>query len=62
MGDQISTHGIRLEFGRHKGKLLTRVPVSYLRWMINANTQQAGVAREEFPTLASIMRRHKRRK
>ena len=29
------THGIILSFGKYKGELLTRVPVSYLKWMMN---------------------------
>lgn len=29
------THGVMLSFGKHKGELLTRVPVSYLKWMMN---------------------------
>ncbi|MFA5183584.1 MAG: hypothetical protein WC405_19935 [Syntrophales bacterium] len=31
----MNTHGVILTFGRHKGELLTRVPVSYLKWMLN---------------------------
>lgn len=31
----LNTHGIVLDFGKHKGELLTRVPVSYIRWMAN---------------------------
>lgn len=31
----MSTHGVTLPFGKHKGELLTRVPVSYLKWMLN---------------------------
>lgn len=31
----ITTHGIKITFGKHKGLLVTRVPVSYLRWMAN---------------------------
>lgn len=30
-----NTHGVKLTFGKHKGELLTRVPVSYIRWMAN---------------------------
>src|SRR5690349_17976474 len=30
-----STEGITLTFGKHRGQLLTRVPVSYLRWIVN---------------------------
>lgn len=31
-----NTHGERIDFGKHKGELYTRVPVSYLRWMVNS--------------------------
>jgi hypothetical protein len=28
-------HNLRCEFGRHKGELYTRLPVSYLQWILN---------------------------
>lgn len=31
----INTHNLRIEFGKHKGELWTRVPVSYLKWLVN---------------------------
>jgi hypothetical protein len=31
----VNTHGLRIEFGKHKGELWTRLPVSYLKWIIN---------------------------
>lgn len=31
----MDTHGVKLDFGRHKDKLVTRVPFSYLSWMVN---------------------------
>ena len=31
----INTHNIKLDFGRHNGVLLTRIPLSYVKWMIN---------------------------
>jgi len=34
-GNEINTHHLILTFGKHKGKLITRVPVSYLQWMVN---------------------------
>lgn len=43
----LNTHGVTLGFGRHQGELLTRVPVSYLRWMVNQHTQQSDLARAE---------------
>jgi len=33
----LDTHGIIIPFGKHKGELLTRIPISYIRWMINQN-------------------------
>lgn len=32
---EIDTHGKRVGFGKHRGELWTRVPVSYLRWVVN---------------------------
>lgn len=32
----INTHNLRIEFGKHKGELWTRVPVSYLKWLVNS--------------------------
>ena len=31
----LNTHGVIMPAGKHKGELLTRVPVSYLRWTAN---------------------------
>lgn len=36
----IDTHHIRIAFGRHAGELWTRVPVGYLRWMVNHPSPQ----------------------
>jgi hypothetical protein len=41
MSQAPSTHGIVIPFGKHKGELLTRVPVSYLRWMSNEPNMDA---------------------
>lgn len=43
----INTHHMTVEFGKHKGELYTRVPVSYLRWMVNAGHRQADIAQAE---------------
>lgn len=51
----MNTHGVTLTFGKHKGELLTRVPVSYLRWMINTNTQMCDLARAEFERRGDTM-------
>lgn len=31
----MNTHGLTIEFGKHRGELWTRVPVNYLKWIIN---------------------------
>ena len=33
--DSLNTHGILLDFGKHKGEPWTRVPVGYLKWILN---------------------------
>jgi hypothetical protein len=35
MSAEINTHNLVCDFGRHKGELWTRIPVSYLRWLVN---------------------------
>lgn len=30
-----NTHHLTIEHGKHKGELYTRIPASYLRWMVN---------------------------
>ncbi len=32
---EINTHGLIVDFGKHAGQPWTRVPVSYLRWLVN---------------------------
>ena len=51
----INTHGQRIEFGKHKGELFTRLPVSYLKWMINENAQQSDIAKAEFERRGDTM-------
>lgn len=43
----MNTHGVRVNFGKHKGELLTRLPVSYIRWMINSQTPMTDYAKAE---------------
>ena len=31
----MNTHHVTLDFGKHKGELWTRVPVGYLKWILN---------------------------
>ena len=43
----INTHGYMMTNGRHAGEPITRVPVGYLKWMVNANHKEATYARAE---------------
>ena len=44
---EINTHNLECDFGKHKGILYTRIPVHYLLWMVNENTQCAEIAEAE---------------
>ncbi|MBL8013862.1 MAG: hypothetical protein JNN05_08450 [Candidatus Omnitrophica bacterium] len=44
----INTHNLIIEFGKHKGERWTRVPVSYLKWLINQpNDEKFGTKNKE---------------
>lgn len=43
----MNTHGVKIDFGKYKDELLTRVPRSYLNFMVNNDTRQANLARAE---------------
>lgn len=43
----IDTHNLIVDFGKHRGKRWTRVPVSYLKWLINEGTQYSKIAQAE---------------
>lgn len=45
---EINTHGLKVGFGKaHPGKLYTRVPISYLLWMVNKKTPEHEIAAAE---------------
>lgn len=43
----INTHNLIVDFGKHKGERWTRLPLSYLKWLINENTQWKNIALSE---------------
>ena len=43
----MNTHGLRIEVGKHAGELYTRLPVNYLRWMVNVRHAGAPIAQAE---------------
>ena len=44
-----------VQFGKHKGERWTRLPISYLKWLINAETNYADKAREELKRRGTIL-------
>lgn len=52
---EINTHGLHIEFGKHQGELFTRVPVGYLRWMVNERTKQWEIAKAELDRRGDTM-------
>lgn len=56
MRDQdINTHNLVCDFGRHAGELYTRIPVSYLTWMVNQNTSRSHIAAAELKRRGTVM-------
>ncbi|MGN2391244.1 putative quorum-sensing-regulated virulence factor [Pelomicrobium sp. G1] len=45
--NDINTHNLICDFGRHAGVPYTRLPVSYLRWMVNSGHPKATIAEAE---------------
>ena len=35
MKDKVNTHNQTIEFGKHKGERWTRLPIGYLKWIMN---------------------------
>jgi len=42
-------------FGKHKGERWTRVPISYLRWLINVGSQYAELAKAELERRGTVL-------
>lgn len=49
---RVNTHGERVWFGKHKGELWTRVPVSYLRWIVNVKLDATNKNRQRVCDIA----------
>lgn len=43
----VNTHNLIVDFGKHKGERWTRIPISYLKWLVNSGTQYANIAQSE---------------
>ena len=51
----INTHNRIVDFGKHEGKRWTRIPVSYLKWLINEGTQYSDIAKAELKRRGTIL-------
>lgn len=50
----INTHHLVCDFGQHKGQPWTRVPVSYLLWMVNNKTRDHEIAEAELKRRGTV--------
>jgi hypothetical protein len=55
MPDTVDTHGFLLTFGKHEGKVITRVDLGYLRWMVNNHTPDCEHAEAELERRGSAI-------
>ena len=55
MTDKINTHNLKIQYGKHKGELFTRLPLSYLKWMVNDKAPDHEVARAELDRRGDTM-------
>lgn len=51
---EIDTHHWKMPNGRHKGELITRMPISYLKWMVNERHQYADYAAAELKRRGTV--------
>ena len=54
-GVSTDPRGVRVDFGKYSGKLFTRVPVRYLRWMVANDIGQSEYAEAELKRRGSIL-------
>jgi len=51
----INTHNLIIDFGKHKGERWTRLPVGYLKWLINERTQYDDIAKAELKRRGTVL-------
>ncbi len=55
MTDEINTHNMVVDFGKHKGELWTRLPISYLKWLVNETDNYKELAQAELDRRGVIL-------
>ena len=53
--DIIETKNLIVDFGRHEGERYTRLPVSYLNWMVNSDHSKKEIAQAELKRRGTTM-------
>ena len=51
---EINIHNMVCDFGRHVGMLYTRIPISYLKWMVNSGHSRAEIAAAELKRRGTV--------
>lgn len=50
----MNTHGLIVDFGKWNGHLYTRVPVQYLKWMVQSGHSKAEIAKAELERRGTV--------
>ena len=53
--EKINTHGVCIQYGKHLGEPFTRLPLSYLKWMINEKAPDYLIAKAELARRGDTM-------
>ena len=51
---ELNTHNMVCDFGRHNGVPYTRMPVSYLKWMVNSGHSKSEIAAAELKRRGTV--------
>jgi hypothetical protein len=54
MTEPLNTHGYMMQRGRHKDTPITRVPVNYLKWMVNVGHEEHEYAKAELQRRGTV--------
>ena len=55
--ENINTHNVIVDFGKHKGEPWTRIPKSYLQWLVNEKSDIRGAEKNKQYAMAELERR-----
>lgn len=51
---KMNTHNVQCDFGKHKGMLYTRMPVNYLKWMVQCQHSRSEIAKAELDRRGTV--------